>query len=139
MSSFKTTLDLDSALYRVLNIPAVTSVISGKVYTTNRPDDSVLEDIVISTITLGDGTLQAGVTNVNVYALDLEQKSGSKSYFVANKARLSTISKSVIPLLEEAYGDDYNMWIEWTTVVAEPEIKQHYLNIRIEFRFENVS
>lgn len=138
MSQFKTTLDLDSALYKVLNIPAVTSVITGKVYSTNRPDDSVLEDVVINTITLGDGTIQLGVTNVNIYALDLEQKLGSKSFYQANKGRLSAISKVIIPLLEEAYGDDYNMWIEWTTVIPEPEIQQHYLNIRVQFRFENV-
>lgn len=133
----KTALDQDTAIYRLLNITAVTSVISGSIYKGNRPADSILEDIVINTITLGDGTRQHGVSNVNIYVPDIATTISGKQQFLTNTARLITLANIVNPLLEETDGDDFVLWIDSTQIIDEPEIKQHFMNIRLEVQMYN--
>lgn len=133
----KTALDQDTAVYRLLNIPAVTGAITGAIYKGNRPADSILEDIVINTITLGDGTRQHGVANVNIYVPDIATTIGGKQQFLTNTARLITLANIVKPLLEETDGDDFVLWIDSTQIIDEPEIKQHFMNIRLEVQMYN--
>ncbi|WP_426291975.1 hypothetical protein ACN9ML_18250 [Dyadobacter endophyticus] len=133
----KTTLDQDTEIYKLLNVPAVTSVISGGIYKGRRPTDSELEDIVINTLTTGDGTRQFGVSNVNIYVKDISATIAGRQQFLTNSARLITLTNLVKPLLEETDGEDFALWIESTRPVAEPDINQHFINIRIEFQFIN--
>jgi hypothetical protein len=133
----KTSLDQDTEIYKLLNVPAITSVITGGIYKGRRPADSELEDIVINTITTGDGTRQFGVSNVNIYVKDIQATIAGKQQFLMNTARLITLTNLAKPLLEETDGDDFALWIESTRPAAEPEINQHFINIRIEFQFIN--
>lgn len=133
----KTSLDVDTAIFKLLNISAVTGVITGGIYKGNRPADSVLEDIVINTITLGDGTRQFGVSNVNIYVPDIKTKIGGKEQRLANTARLLTLTNLIKPLLDEEDGEDYALWVENTQLIDEPEIKQHFMNIRLQIRMYN--
>ena len=133
----KTALDVDIELFKILDASAVLkSTITGRIYKGNRPDNSELEDISINTITLGDGSTQEGVSNVNIHVKDLTATIAGKTQNFANHARLVTLTNLIKPLLEETYGDDFNLWIEWTRSIPEPEIKQHYMNMRIRFRFD---
>ena len=43
----KTTFDISDKLYRILNVPEVTGIISGSLYIKRRPKGSIAEDIVI--------------------------------------------------------------------------------------------
>ncbi|MCF2498400.1 hypothetical protein [Dyadobacter chenhuakuii] len=133
----KTALDQDTEIFKLLSVPGITSMISGAIYKEGRPSDSELEDLVINTITTGDGTRQFGVSNVNIYVKDISALIGGKQQFLANTARLITLTNLVKPLLEETDGDDFALWIESTRIVKEPEINQHFINIRIEFQFIN--
>jgi len=133
----KTALDVDTAIFKLLNISAIKSVISGGIYKGKRPTDSVLEDIVINTITLGDGTRQFGASNVNIYVPDIKTTIAGKEQSLANSARLITLTNLIKPLLDEEDGDDYALWIENTQLIDEPEIKQHIMNIRLQIRMYN--
>jgi len=133
----KTSLDQDTEIYKLLNVPAITSVITGGIYKGRRPADSELDDIVINTITTGDGTRQFGVSNVNIYVKDIQATIAGRQQFLMNTSRLITLTNLVKPLLEETDGDDFALWIESTRPAAEPEINQHFINIRIEFQFIN--
>lgn len=133
----KTSLDQDTEIYKLLNVPAITSVITGGIYKGRRPADSELEDIVINTITTGDGTRQFGVSNVNIYVKDIQATIAGRQQFLMNTARLITLTNVVKPFLEETDGNDFALWIESTRPAAEPEINQHFINIRIEFQFIN--
>lgn len=133
----KTSLDQDTEIFKLLNVPAVTSVITGGIYKGRRPADSELEDILINTIFTGDGTRQQGVSNVNIYVKDVQTTIAGKQQFLKNSARLKTLADLVTPLLEETDGNDFALWIDSTRPVAEPDINQHFINIRIEFQFIN--
>lgn len=133
----KTALDQDTAIFKLLNVPAVTTVITGNVFKGRRPNDSDREDIVINTLTLGDGTRQFGVANVNIYTKDISSTIAGKPQLLANSSRLATLTNLIKPLLEETDGDEFVLWIDGTQLIAEPEVNQHFMNIRIEVRMYN--
>ncbi len=132
-----TSLDVDTRIYRLLNVPSVKAAISGDIYKGRRPDDSTLEDVIINTPTLGDGTRQFGVSNVNIYVPDIVTIIGGKQQKLTNSARLITLTNLIKPLLEETDGDDFVLWIEKTQVFEESAINQHFMNIRLEIRMYN--
>lgn len=131
----KTTLDQSDAIYRLLNVPGVTSAISGKVYSDDRPLDSDLEDVVIKSMTLADGMRQFGVALVNIHVKDIEL-SGVPGK-LANKTRLKAISRVIVPLIEETDGEDFALWVESSSTIPEPEVDQHFLQLRLEVRMYN--
>ena len=65
----KTSFDINTIVYRILNVQTVKNAISGDIYKgDDRPDDSTDEDIVINTISLTQDFLpQIATSNVNVY------------------------------------------------------------------------
>jgi len=134
----KTALDQSTAIYKVLKADSgIAYAISGGIFKTVRPANSVLEDIVVNTITLGDGSLQRGVSNVNIHVADLAQTIQDKTFYVPNEARLTTLTNLIEPLLRDHFGEDCSFYITNTSLISEPEINQHYMNLRINFIFEN--
>jgi hypothetical protein len=135
----KTVLDQSTAIYKVLKAQStIAYAISGGIYKTLRPADSVLEDIVVNTITLSDGSLQRGVSNVNIHVADIQQTIGGKQFYAPNEARLNTLTNLVAPLLKSYFSDDFSFKLANTSLVREPEINQHYVNLRINFIFEDL-
>lgn len=92
------TLDINSALYMKVNIPAVTNVISGKVYIGDFPSGDQLENITINTLTNPNQYLQNGFMNLNVYVP--EQQVGRPPL-----ARFKQIVDILIPLVLDTQND----------------------------------
>jgi hypothetical protein len=134
--SNKTTFDQDEILFQLLNgSSALKAAISGGIYVGVRPDNSVLEDVVINSVVVADGSIQLGVANVNIHVADRDVTSGGKTYKAPNVSRLKAITNIVYPLVQEVYGDFYVFFVENQNTIREPEIKQHYVNLRIRFEF----
>lgn len=135
----KTTLDQDTILYQLLVASPLKTAISGDVYKWIRPAGSQLEDVVINTITIGDGSVQRGAGNVNIYVPDVSVALGSKAQKMPNTARLKHLATLAVDTLKEYYAVDYNFWLAGQTTVQEVETAQHYINLRIEFKFHNAN
>lgn len=133
----KTVLDQTTEIYKLLNIATVKAAINGGIYSTLRPSDSILEDIVVNSVTTGDGSIQYGISNVNIYVPDIIEPVGGKQRYTPNTSKLRTIVNIVKPILEESYGADFSLWIDTTGIFREEAINQHYFNFRIEVRFSN--
>lgn len=131
----KTTLDQSNAIFNLLNVPEITSMITGAVRKERRDLNSEKEDIVIKSLTLGEGSRQFGVAFVNIHVKDVSV-TGRPGLF-PNTARLEAIAKRVVPLLEETDGDDFVLYIVDSRTVEEPQIDQHYLNLRVEVQMYN--
>lgn len=63
----KTTADQNQILYDLLKNSSLNSALNGGLYKIERPQNSNLEDIVVSSMLVGDGGFQDGVANVNIY------------------------------------------------------------------------
>ncbi|WP_159467940.1 hypothetical protein [Dyadobacter sp. 3J3] len=135
----KTALDQSTEIFKILKSdPTLAYAITGSIYKSVRPADSKLEDIVVNTIALSDGSLQKGVSNVNIHVVDLQQGPANKPFFVPNESRLQTLVEILKSILNNIYGSDFSLYIASTALIRQPEINQHYMNIRINFIFENL-
>lgn len=132
----KTPLHQLTILYQRLNQSALKPALSGTIYLMKRPDGSELEDVVINSLPVTGDTLQLGVANVNLYVPDLKVKLGGKSQTVPNLTRLQTLTDLATEVIADTYTQGYTLWVASSTLLAEPETAQHYMNFRIEFRFQ---
>lgn len=135
----KTTANQDSILYTLINQSALKTFIRGGIYKGERPLDSANEDIVISSTAISEGTLQAGVANVNVYIPKIYQNISGKMQYIKDTRRVDEVLAVARDVLHEAYGKYYSLWTSRQGDFDEPDIKQTRLHFRIEFRLNNTN
>ena len=135
----KTVIDQSSEIYKILKgISALSYALGqGGIYKGIRPVNSQNDDVVVNSIVLASGSLQRGVSNVNIHVADIQQTIAGKQFYAPNEARLNTLTALVIPILEDHFSDDFSFYIANTSLIREPETNQHYMNLRINFIFEN--
>ena len=104
-------------------------VLTGAVYIANRPLNSKLEDVVISSIAMNAKSLQEGVFNVNIHVPNVElKKAGSQP----NIDRFDELTKALIKILSDVWGANYNFIIEDPGSLI-PDGDQWFCNIRIRY------
>lgn len=108
--------------------------ISGEFYPSDcRPADSEVEDAVLTVSNATSEQIQDGIARINIYVPDLDNGSGRP---VPDKDRLIAISEldeQIIDVLNEADTDyEFDLAKSTETINAEA-IKQHFVNITIEF------
>jgi hypothetical protein len=133
------TFDIDAIVYKMLNVPAITDVISGGVYVgeDDRPDDSAKEDIVINSITLTQDYLpQLGTSNVNIFVPDKARKINGKQQYKERRQRLKLITKKVTEIIRSTIVTGLKISLGPQTVIAKADIKQHYVNIRLSWNIQ---
>lgn len=134
----KTTFDTDAILFSVLKDSPVKNAIGGGIYVgDDRPDDSMDEDIVVNSIDLTQDYLpQIGTSNVNIYVSDTPKKIKGKQQLQANRTRLKALSEKAMEVLRGANITGLKIILGNQTILAEPSIKQHYVNIRIDWNIQ---
>ena len=135
----KTSFDINTIVFRILNVQTVKSAISGDIYKgDDRPDDSTDEDIVINTISLTQDFLpQIATSNVNVCAADKPKIIKGKSMLKADDTRLKAITDIVLSVLRAAKVPGLLFTIEAQSTLAETSVKQHFVNIRISWNIQS--
>ncbi len=134
----KTTFDTDSILYNILLNSSLKNAISGGFYLgEDRPDDSEEEDVVINSIVLSqDYHPQIGTSNVNIYATDKKVRIKGKEQMASARSRLKILSEKAIRILKEAKIQGLAFTIESQTILPEPSVRQHFVNIRISWNIQ---
>ncbi|GBU07965.1 hypothetical protein AwDysgo_12960 [Bacteroidales bacterium] len=136
----KQTFDTDSILYGILFNSQIKNAISGNIYLgDDRPDDSQDEDVVINSIDLTqDYHPQLGTSNVNIYVPDMLVKINNKQQSKSNRLRLKVLSEKTMKILRGAKIPGLLFTIESQYTLAEPSVKQHYVNIRISWNIQTI-
>ncbi|KAA6350870.1 hypothetical protein EZS27_001717 [termite gut metagenome] len=136
----KQTFDTDSILYGILFNSPVKNAISGGIYVgDDRPEDSTDEDIVVNSIDLTQDYLpQTGTSNVNIYVPDANLNIGGKQQLQANRIRLKALSEKTMDVLRSANVAGLKLMPASQTILAEPGVKQHYVNIRIDWNIQTI-
>lgn len=134
----KTSFDIESILFKLLNNSNVKNTIDGGIYNQDdRPDDSTSEDVLINTITLTQDFLpQIATSNVNIYVCDKNKRINGKEQLKPDKTRLNALTKMVMEVLRSARIMGLKIIPESKTMLAEPSVKQHYVNIRISWNIQ---
>lgn len=128
-----TPFDTETLLFNLLKS---STSLNGRVYTGDdtRPTNDNGEAIIINTIDLlCDTTPQIGTSNVNVYVPDTNKKINGVETISSNRRRLRQLSKEVLDILRSARIAGISIIPGNTTTMNEPSIRQHYVNIRVEW------
>lgn len=131
----KTTFDTNTILFGILNGSAlVKSAINGGVYKTRRPLNSQKEDIVVNTIALTQEHLpQLGTSNINIHVPDMTVTIAGVQQQMPNDAKMDAVAKIICDVVRAAVIPGIACSIENQTTIEEAEIKQHFVNIRINW------
>lgn len=108
--------------------------ISGEFYPSDcRPADSEVEDAVLTVSNATAEQIQDGTARINIYVPDLDNGSGRP---VPDKERLialSELDEQIIDVLNGADTDYEFDLAKGTETINAEAIKQHFVNITIEF------
>lgn len=133
----KTTLDVLTVVYKLINTSALKTMITGSIYKTVRPY-SGKEDIAINCLPMtgvGQGPQKCTV-NVNIHLPAQKLEQNGKVTNIPNDLRFKELLTVAVPLLEQFKGDDYTAWLtNQSNPIAEEEVGEFYINLRIEFRY----
>lgn len=109
--------------------------ISGNFYPSDcRPADSKVEDAVLTVSKATADQIQKGRARINVFVPDIDNGTGRP---VPNKERLdelSSLDELIIDTLNNSDTDYCFDLSQATETVNAVDIKQHFVNIEIEFK-----
>lgn len=134
----KTTFDTEAILFDLLNKSPLKNAISGGIYVGDtRPADSVDEDIVANTLAMTQDFLpQVAVSNVNIYVADTHKTIKGKKQLQANRVRLKALSAMAMTVIRGANIKGLKLIPENQTLLAERDINQHFINIRVAWNIQ---
>lgn len=132
----KDSFDLNTIMYRVLANASIGN--NGGIYKNDtRPVDSTAEDIVVNVISMTtDSQPQTATSNVNIYVADVKKRIAGKDMLVENTSRLSALSAAVLAALRGASVTGIKFVSETHTIIDEPSINQHCVNIRVRWNIQ---
>lgn len=125
----KSSIDILSNLYQLLNVTAVTDVISGDIYIGDIPDGNQLENISIQTLTNSNQYLQSGFINLNIYLKEIE--SGR-----ANLAKFKQLINIIIPLIKDTQTDEVYFQIDDDKGIFKDQDRDsmYFYNLKLTFQ-----
>lgn len=138
-----TGIEIVDNVWALLNVPALTALLDGRVWKHNRPRNSTRRDVVISIPSLSSNEIQAGYFDVNVYA-----GHNLKDYYpyvgepqdttFPDLALLRSLTEAVLPLLVSQSGFSISPTITGIPIKDADGI--WYINIRCSFEvFEGLT
>ena len=131
-------IETDDILFQILNGNAeIKQAITGGIYTMGeRPDDSQKEDIVVNNLFLNHTVPQTGTSNVNIHVPDMTLTIGGKQQKKGNRERIRTITGLVLQALKNANVEGLGIRVTNESIIKEPNIFEHYNNIRIDWNIQ---
>lgn len=134
-------IETDDILFEILNASAeLKAALSGGIYVQGeRPDDSGKEDVVITNLLLTHEAPQNGTSNVNIHVPDMKVKIGQSEQFKADRERIRELTAIVLSALKSANITGLAIRVSTETVIKEPEISEHYNNLRIEWNIQRTN
>lgn len=135
--NLKTPFDTDGILFKMLN--GKTSIKDGVFVGDERPEDSTDEDIVVNTIDLeSDALPQIGTSNINIYVSDTSKRVKGKMQMSANRQRLDALTQEVLKIIRNTVVEGVKVIPKGVTIMYEPNTKQHFVNIRIDWNIQTI-
>jgi len=125
----KSSFDILSALYQVLNVDAVNDIMTGKVHIGGVPDGDQKENISIKTLSNPNGYLQNGFVNLNIHVKEI----GSGR---ANLAKFKQLIHAVIPLVKDVAHNGCSFQIDDDKGIFKDGEKDsmYFYNLKLKFQ-----
>ncbi len=130
----KSTVRIEQEMYNALET-FFYGRISGHFYPSDcRPADSKVEDAVLTVSNASADQVQEGRARINIFVPDVDNGSGRPVPDKGRLEELSSLDELIIETLNAADTDyEFDLFQATGTINAE-DIKQHFVNINIEFK-----
>ena len=132
--------DLETIIYKMLNVSAIKDAINGGIYKEAfRPTNSGKIDICVNVLTLTQDNPQIGIANINIYVQDKKQTINTVENFIPNSSLIKSITDVVIGVINNSlnnpeYGNiGFTVINQKTYPNQDNEIKEHFQNIQVQF------
>lgn len=133
-------IETSEALFKALNGSAeLKAELDGGVYLGERPDNSEREDVVVNNISVTHGMPQTGTSNVNIHVPDKKIRIKGREQFTEDTERIKSLTAIVLRVLREARIEGLTIKVATEAVLKEPDIPQHYNNLRIEWNIQLIN
>jgi len=133
----KDSFDITEDVISLINIPEVTTFITGKIYADSRPNISNKQDIVVRVLAGTNEWMQNAVVVINGDGFVLHDSDKP------DMIKMRDLGKTLTKLLEGQYRNEFFTEIENPAQVRTDRDGSKYLNIRVRYRsiqnnFKNV-
>lgn len=129
-----------TALFHLLNVPELTTAITGKVQKGKRKTVAAGQEkqdvVVLELSNIPDG-LQEGYLTVNIHVQDFKAEIDGISNLLPDSNTIDRIAAIVIPLIDDVFTEGVLFWITKLVTFEEPELNEHYLNIMVRYGHPN--
>lgn len=134
----KDVFDIKAAVKGIIYPLLSANGISAKIYDV-KPDGYKGIYIVVAHVSTTNETLQDSVVYVRVHVPNLVLNiSGATDDSQPDNETLERITKVLTPALDNVQAGNYMMYIEWApNIESEPEMKYHYVAIRLKIEIVN--
>lgn len=130
--------DVAQDVRSLINIEAVTSLITGKIYPFVRPDNSTKTDIVIRPINCNNRQIQEADVNIKIHAASVTAPGATQVDYFPDYTDLITIVNIILPLVNDQYRDGFDTEIDFTDGPIEDRDGSFFYLIRVIYRhFQN--
>ena len=133
----KTSRKVQGDIYRLLRESDLAATITGGIYREGmRPRDSLKEDAVVIFTTGQNGQVQQGVVTVNIYVPDIDPWSDGVSVEDTQRTEeLETAAQLWVDSLNGRLAGYYFDTMQTIYTEEEPQTHQHFVVIRLRYRF----
>ena len=121
-------------LYAFLNNSEVASLIRGRIYKDNRPDNSPLEDVEITVLASTARQNQEFSVNVNVFVHDIKRDAQE---WIENTQRIRVLCDSFMSVLEYARYEGLMIALDEQHVNKHLEADLHVITNRVLVKFNS--
>lgn len=136
----RTASQVQGDVYDLLIDSELAKQLSGKVYRRGyRPRDSRLEDAEIIFTTGFPGEIETGVVTINIYCSDIDPY--NNGILVENGQRISEIEKAADTWVKTLVAGRSNYLFSLEEAIhstEDPEIKQHFVVIKLGYRYYEI-
>lgn len=125
----KTDIDIRDDIFTYLKNSPIMAEVTGKLYTTKRPVDSKVEDVVISVLSNALSDKQEAFVNINIYVKDLNRNGVNEE----NTKRIRVLSRIALDCLR-SISNDYRITIDEQKVYEMDSIGHHVINNKVLYQ-----
>lgn len=129
----KSDIDIKDDIYKIIKGSKLEKKVSGQLRKTIRPNNSNLEDIVISVLANNNGQMQEAYVNVNIYVPDVLRDNQNEE----NSSRLRVLCRESHELLNVGRGTDFRFVLESQRVLEVNGKDEHVINNKLLYKQNN--
>lgn len=114
----------------LVNIPAVTNLLTGKVYPNLRPDGSTKGDVVVYGLGIDNDQIQDGYGNINGYLPMIPQNGVS----ITDQTGLMNLGKQIALAIDLKFKTNFRVWVDEAPKLSRDTDGKHYVNVKYHYQ-----